>query len=147
VIELGSEVESVRMLQVCRYQGIMPVSDGYEPEMPLPCYAIQVRMETEEGVRYHYAVDTISEISTADMSNRMMRSSFYKRQADFDGKDYYVLFSELKRALYGSGYSSGPYVRVDVFDDRFRYLGSSDRVGYGRKENAFSKAMVPGFRD
>jgi hypothetical protein len=156
VIELGSQVESVQMFQVCRYLGNFPEieqdsfeASSYAPELPIPCYAIVVRANTEDGFRYHFVINSISKVETPEVSNVITRSTLYMKQGD-DGNSYFVLLNELRSSFSNISYENFPChnasCRADVFDDQFLYLGSTDDVFSSGYEDIISMSMVPGYK-
>jgi hypothetical protein len=137
LIELGSDIETVRMLQVCRYLNHFTIDDGYYSNPP-PCYAIQIRAQTKDGYKYHYVINAVPQATDPKFCSHGMYSSINIAKADeIDGNDYFVLSNLLDNAQELTETNSS--IRVDVFDEEFRYLGSNNP--------AFSKIMVPGYKN
>jgi hypothetical protein len=150
VIELGSQVESIKMLQVCRYLGTFPQtkqnslddSPLYSPEFPIPCYALLLRAKTKGGFKYHFVINSINKVVTQHVSNNITRSTLYTKNDD-DGNVYFVLLNELRRTHLDSRRN---YCRVDIFDDQFQYLGSTDDARYSNSQALISMSMVPEYQ-
>jgi hypothetical protein len=124
IIEYGSQIESARMLQICRYLG--KSAEYYGPADP--CYAVQVRFKAEGGFRYHYVIDVIRRSSGKNPLGTIY-TGLYQTWLDKTGQ--YVML------VNGGGGGNSHLLddRMDLFDEDFNYLGS----------NAWnlSKAMVP----
>jgi hypothetical protein len=137
VIELGSELESIRMLQVCRYNSTFTDEfiDSSNPDKvldpssyPSPCFVVQLRVETDSGYKYHYVVNVLPNI-------HIRRSTVFARKAEFfDFKEYFLLVNEVTADNY-LNLSSSDYYRADIFDNNYNYIGSSNPV--------LSRIMVP----
>jgi hypothetical protein len=136
VIELGSEVESIRMLQVCRYLGHYSTED-YHRDNPDPCYAVQVRKKTKDGYKYHYAINAIRQQQHgSSYHDSEIHSATKEVKANaMDGNTYFVLFDSLsmRDPIY-----RGLEFRMDVFDEDHNYLGSN--------KPELSASVVPGFK-
>jgi hypothetical protein len=121
IIEYGSQIESARMLQICRY---LDESNG-DLGPHDPCYAIQVRFKTKDGFRYHYAIDAIKD-------NPHKTTPYAGVDNTWVGKTSQYIFL-INRHPGGNSHLLDS--RLDLFDGDFNYLGSN--AWYS------SKAMVP----
>jgi hypothetical protein len=130
VIEFGSELESARMLQVCRYL------DKF-PDNRTLCYAAQVRFKTKTGFKYHYVINYIIPVKHSNGIQKKIEDNFF-----LDGK--VILFgiklvtsptNDDKYIFLGNEISGEDFSRIDVFDEEFIYQGSSNIL--------LSKIMVP----
>lgn len=134
IIEKGSNIKSIRMLQVCRYFGNFKINHNYT-ENQSPCYATQIRVKTQYGYTYHYVVNKIEHI-TGPQSKHMIGSSINMAQANLIDKKNYIILSNVFDSDYG--YIDRDQVRVDVFDDEFHYIGSNNPI--------LSNSMISGYK-
>ncbi|MDR1040764.1 MAG: hypothetical protein LBR80_11505 [Deltaproteobacteria bacterium] len=134
VIEVGSEVESVRMLQVCRYLGHYSM-DSVDPDNPDPCYTVQIRKETEDGYNYHYIANAVHKPLGGSNYKPIIHSTIKEAKADvLDGNRYLLVYERLMGLEKLLGHFE---FRLDVFDEDLVYLGSTNHL--------LSKSLVPGY--
>jgi hypothetical protein len=122
IAEYGSENPAIRILQICRYV------EKNSTFLKAPCFAAQVRFKTDIGYKYHYIINSLNfmipnnadynEISPLDM----MSTDIHERKLE-DNKSYFILFSNF---WYSIGFQEMDNKRIDVFDDKFNYLGSNN---------------------
>jgi hypothetical protein len=134
LVESGSDIESAKVLQVCRYYGYFNTDLSYR-ENPYPCYALQIRIKSNYGYKYHYVINVIP-FNETTQSKHVIQSKLQIAKADlFDGKDYFILSSLLS---YRHVLFERDQVRLDIFDEEFRYIGSNIPT--------LSNLMVPDFK-
>jgi hypothetical protein len=135
IVELGSDIKAVRMLQVCRYTEHYSMDRDIQ-DNPFPCYAIQLRVKTKDGYKYHYVINMLPKTLGTQSNTMVALSTIYYAKAELiDSKNYFIFSSVLKNY---TRLNMTDALRVDIFDEKFTYLGSSNP--------ALSKAMIPGFK-
>jgi hypothetical protein len=134
LIKIGSNIESVRVLQICRYLEYFNTNLTYL-ENPYPCYALQIRKNTKYGYQYHYVINNIPSKELIE-SKYVIQSEIQIAKAElFDGKLYFILSSLLN---FSNSLFKIDQIRLDIFDENFQYIGSNNPV--------LSNVMVPGFK-
>jgi hypothetical protein len=135
IIEIGSDIESAKMYQICRYAG--HYSDNKDHlENPVPCYAVLIKFKNSIGYKYHYVINTIPQIQGPQVYKRVERSSLdFETGNLIKGDSFYILSSLL--FVDSHQYFLNP-IRVDIFDINFNYVGSNNPV--------LSRIMVPNYK-